>query len=551
MLKKLLSVFLFLLVAACGSDETGRGEADSASGPEAAAQVDHGEPVSGGRIVEAELGDATNLIPALSTDSGSHEIATHVYTQLMRYDENIELKPWAAESYEVLDGGRRLRFKIRKDIEWTDGVPLTARDVEFTYRMMIDPDTPTAYAEDWKQIEEFRLTGDYSFEVTYDEVFARSLITWAADIMPRHLLEGENLMDTKYSRKPVGAGAYVLKEWDAGNRIVLQANPDHFRGRPKLDQVVYRIIPDQSTQFMELKSGNLDIMSLTPKQYLYQTTGRDWKQNYNKFKYLSFSYTYLGYNLRHPILGDKTVRQALAHAVDRREIIKGVLLGLGRLTIGPYKPGTWVYNDKIDDYPYDPSKAQAMLAEAGWTDSDGDGVLDRDGTPFAFTIITNQGNDQRIKTATIIQQRLADIGIEVEIRSIEWASFINEFIDKGRYDACVLSWNILQDPDIADVWHSTKMAPQGLNFMYYANPEADRLLEQGRHTLDQAERKKIYDRLQHVLHEDQPYMFLYVPMALPVVQARFQGIEPAPAGIGHNFYEWWVPESRQRFSREP
>ncbi len=508
--------------------------------------VDFGEPVTGGRIIEAMLGEPSNMISVLSSDSASHTVSSHIYVSPLKYDKDINLVPYAAEHYEVLDGGRLLRFKLREDIRWFDGKPLTAEDVEFTYKLMVDPKTPTAYAEDYKIIKEFRLTGPYSFEVVYDKPFARALITWAHDILPRHALENEDLLNTKYSREPLGAGPYKLKEWVSGRHIVLEANEDYFEGRPYIDQVVYRFIPDQSTQFLELKAGNLDTMGLSPQQYLYQTSGLDWDGNFQKFKYLSFGYTYLGYNLKNPMFSDVRVRKAFAHAINKEELVKGVLLGLGVPAQGPYKPGTWVYNDKIVPYEFDPGKARALLAEAGWTDTDNDGLLDKDGKPFAFTILTNQGNTERIKTATIIQERLKNIGIKIDVRTVEWAAFLKEFIDPRRFEATILGWNILQDPELYDVWHSSRDFPGGLNFVGYRNQELDDLLEQGRRLLEQDKRKPIYDRLQEILHEEQPYCFLYLPMALPIVQARIQGIEPAPAGIAHNFNRWWVPESLQR-----
>jgi peptide/nickel transport system substrate-binding protein len=300
---------------------------------------------------------------------------------------------------------------------------------------------------------------------------------------------------------------------------------------------------------MELKAGNLDFMGLTPKQYLFQTDGPKWERDFSKYKHLSFGYTYLGYNLRREMFQDKRVRQALTYAIDKKELVKGVLFGLGKPAMGPYKPGTWVYNEKLEPYGYDPDRALEMLAEAGWRDRDGDGLLDKDGRRFAFTILTNQGNSQRIKTAQIIQHRLGEIGIRVEVRTVEWAAFIKEFVNKGNFDTILLGWNILQDPDIHAVWHSSQHSPDGLNHTFYANAELDELLVEGRHTLDQAERKRIYDRVQEILHEDQPYCFLYVPYSLPAVHSRFQNIEPAPAGITYNFERWWVPQSMQRFAR--
>ncbi|MBF0481081.1 MAG: peptide-binding protein [Desulfovibrionaceae bacterium] len=530
----LMSMLVFLSVAGCG----GPAEEKPAPKPAASGEAGPGEPAYGGRIVKAMLGDATNLIPPLATDSGSHEIASLLYVSPLKYDKDIRLVPFAAQSYEVLEDGKLLRFHLRPDLRWADGEELTASDVEFTYKLMIDPGTPTAYGEDFKAISAFTVLDKLTFEVRYDRPFARALSTWTSEILPRHALAGQDLTNTALSRAPLGAGPYRLKSWEAGRQIALAVSPDYFEGRAYLDEALYRIIPDLSTMFLELKAGNLDEMGLTPQQYLRQTQGPDWDANFHKFKYLAFSYVYMGYNLRQPPFSDPRVRAALAHAIDKREIIDGVLLGLGLPTVGPYIPGTWMYNTAIKDYEYDPALAEKLLAEAGWVKEQG--VLTKDGKPFSFTILTNQGNDQRVKTATIIQQRLKNIGIEVKIRTVEWASFLKEFVDKGRFDAVILGWSVPQDPDIYDVWHSSKAVPGGLNFVDYKSPELDDLLEKGRRTLDQNERKAIYDRLQEVLHRDQPYCFLFTPYALPIVSSRIHGVFEAPAGIEHNFIRWWA-----------
>ncbi len=547
-------VVCVLLVTGCdrAPQEGGKAGDGRSSSRTAGTAPPAGEPTPGGRIVMATIGEPSNLIPPLSADSASHEVADLLYVSLLRYDKDIRLECMAAERYEVQDDGKLLKFWIRPGIRWTDGTELTAEDVEFTYRLMIDPKTPTAYAEDYKAIQSLTVTGRYSFEVRYAEPFARSLVTWAGAILPKHVLAGQDLMNTRYAREPVGAGPYRLAAWEAGRRLVLEVNPDYFEGRPYIDQVVYRIIPDTATMFLELKAGNLDMMALTPQQYLYQTSGPSWEADWRKFKYLAFAYTYMGYNLKSPFFADVRVRQAIAHAVNKEDIVKGALLGLGLPTVGPYKPGTWMYDTAIRDHAFDPALARTMLAEAGWKDRNGDGVLeDASGRPFAFTILTNQGNDQRVKTATIIQSQLAAVGVKAEIRTVEWASFIKEFVDKGNFDALILGWNITQDPDVYDVWHSSRAVPGGLNFVGYRNPEVDALLERGRRTVDQAERKRIYDAFQEILHRDQPYLFLFAPYALPILASSVQNVAAAPAGITYNFTKWWIPRDRQTFRLEP
>ncbi len=530
---------------ACSQDSVQDSPKNKVSAP-VVESPDSSEPIYGGRLTEPALAEPMCLISTLSTDAASHAVASKIFVSPLKYNKDIELVPYAAESFEVLEGGKLLKFKLREDIKWFDGEPLTAEDVEFTYKMMVDPDTPTAYAGDFQNIKEFKLTGKYTFEVRYDKVFARSLITWASDILPKHILENEDLNTTKYRRNPVGAGPYKLKEWVPGRRLILEANDDYFEGRPYIDELVYRVIPDLSTQFLELKSGSLDNMGLTPQQYLFQTKSANWERDFNKFKYLSFSYSYLGFNMESPFFKDVRVRRAINYAIDKEEIVKGVLLGLGYPAMGPYKPGTWVYNDKLKPYGYHPEKAKALFKEAGWADTDGDGILDRDGRPFSFTILINQGNSLRIKAATIIQNRLKGVGIEVKIRTVEWAAFLNDFILKGRFDATLLSWNILQDPDSYTVWHSSKAVDGGLNFIKYKNSELDELLDRGRSTLDQAERKVIYDRIQEIMHEEQPYCFLYVPMALPIYSSRIKGLKVEPAGLGYNADWWWIPAQLQK-----
>ncbi|NDV22534.1 peptide-binding protein [Desulfovibrio sp. JC022] len=548
-MNRLISAFMIMsclaLLPACGPEE-GADNSKQVAAAVAVKKAAESKPVNGGRFREPSIAEPLCLISTLSSDSASHSVASKIFVSPLKYNKDIELVPYAAESFEVLEGGKLFKFKLREDIRWFDGQPLTAEDVEFTYQLMIDPNTPTAYAGDFKNVKEFKRTGKYTFEVRYDKVFARSLITWASDILPKHVLEGEDLNTTKYRRNPVGAGPYKLKEWVSGRRLVLEANEDYFEGRPYIDELVYRIIPDLSTQFLELKSGSLDTMGLTPQQYSFQTQGGNWDRDFQKFKYLSFSYDYLGFNMESPFFKDVRVRRAINYAIDKEEIVKGVLLGMGYPAMGPYKPGTWVYNDKLKPYGYQPEKAKQLLKEAGWWDSDGDAVIDREGKPFSFTIITNQGNSLRIKAATIIQNRLKGIGIEVKIRTVEWAAFLKDFILKGRFDATLLSWNILQDPDSYTVWHSSKAVAGGLNFIKYKNSELDELLEKGRSTLDQKERKVIYDRIQEIMHEEQPYCFLYVPMSLPIFSSRIKGLKVEPAGLGYNANEWWIPAPLQK-----
>ena len=508
------------------------------------AHVRGGPPAYGDTLVTGSIGEPSTLLPILATDSSSGEIAGLVYNGLLRYDKNYQLEGDLAKSWEVSPNGLRITFHLRRGVKWHDGQEFTSRDVLYTYRVIIDPKTPTAYSEDFKQVQSARAIDPYTFEVTYAKPFAPALASWGMSILPAHLLEGKDITKSPLARSPIGTGPYVFKQWIPLQKVVLEANPDYWEGKPYLSRYVYRIIPDSSTMYMELKAGGLDEMNLSPVQYQRQTNTREFLSRFNKYRYPASAYTYLGYNLRLPLFQDRRVRQAITCAINKEEIIQGVLLGMGQIAHGPYKPGTWAYKPKVADFGYDPARAAALLKEAGFL-AGSDGILVKDGKRFSFTIMTNQGNDQRLKCALIIQQRLRVVGIEVKIRVMEWASFINNFIDKGQFDAVLLGWTLGQDPDIYDIWHSSKTAPKELNFIHFKDPEVDRLLVEGRGTFDMEQRKKCYYAIQDILAREQPYTFLYVPDALPVVSARIEGIEPAPAGIFYNLIKWYVPKAEQ------
>jgi peptide/nickel transport system substrate-binding protein len=509
-------------------------------------------PVTGGRIVYGSLSDPAGLIPMVTSDSASTDVQTFIYSGLIDLDKNLNFKGDLAESWTISEDGLTIAFKLRKGVKWHDGKPYTSKDAMFSYKFMVDPNTPTPYAGNYKKIIKAEAPDDYTFIVHYKEPFARALLTWSLSQLPSHLLKlGEDPRKSPLYRNPIGTGPYRFKNWDPGSTLELTANPDYWEGRPNIDSVVFKVIPDLATQFLELKSGGIDQMGLTPIQYSRQTNDAKFTNSFRKYKYLASAYTYLGYNLKEPLFKDPQVRRALTHAIDKEEIVKGVQLGLGSPATGPYKPGTIWYNPKVPRFPYDPELAQKILAGLGWEDHDGDGWLDKDGKRFEFTIITNQGNTQRANAGVIIQHRLAKIGIKVELRIYEWTAFLEYFINPGKFQATILGWNIIPDPDLFNVWHSSLARPGGLNFISYKNPELDKLLEQGQNVLDPAKRKVIYDKAQVILANDQPYTWLYYPYALPVVHSRFMGIKPAPAGISYNFNRWWVPKDQQRYQLTP
>jgi len=503
----------------------------------------------GDTIVETSIGDATTLVPIVASDSASHAICGLVFNGLLKYDKDIKLVGVLAKTWDISEDGKVITFHLRQGVKWHDGAPFTAYDCEFTYQKLIDPEVRTPYSGDFREMEKVEVIDDYTFQVTYKEVFSPGLASWGMWILPKHLLENENLNNTKFSRNPIGTGPYKFKKWLSGQRIELVSNHDYFEGQPGIDRFIYKIIPDQATMFLELSTGQVDNMSLTPLQYSRQTDTKFFKKNYQKFRYPSFGFTYLGLNLEDPKFSDLRVRKAINFAINKDEIIDGILLGLGRVCTGPFTPESWAYNKNIIPAGYEPDKARQLLAEAGYQDINKDDWLDKNGEIFEFTIITNQGNSQRQMAAEIIQRRLKDVGIKVKIKVIEWSAFITEFVDKRNFEAILLGWGLSRDPDLYDIWHSSKTKPGEFNFVNYKNEEVDQLLVAGRRTFDVEERTKIYNRIHELIYNDQPYIFLYVPDALPIVHSRFKGIEVAPSGIGHNFIKWFVPRDEQKYTR--
>lgn len=505
-------------------------------------------PSCGDAYVSAEIGGARTLIPFLADDTASSSICELIFNGLTKTDKNLEITGDLAERWEVSDDKKLITFYLRKNVRWHDGAPFTAEDVKFTYELILNPQVGCPYYASYSDIEEMQISGEHKIVFKFKEPYAPALLKLGMGIVPKHLLEGKDIRTCGASRSPVGTGPYKFKEWKTDEYIILEANKDYFEGRPYIDKYVVRVIPDTAVQYLELLTGQIDSMELNPYQYKIRSNTEKFTEKMDKYKYLAHAYTYIGYNLKDPLFQDKKVRQALSFAIDKNEIINGVLMGLGEPTTGPFLKGTYAYNDEVKDTEYNPEKARELLEEAGWRDTDGDGILDKNGAPFKFKLITNQGNKQREDAAVIIQRKWQEIGIKVEVQIIAWAAFLNEFVNKKNFQAVILGWTIPVDPDIYNVWHSSSANEGGLNFISYKNGEVDRLIEEGRRIFDADKRAVIYKKIHSILSDEKPYTFLYCPYATPAVDKRFRGIEPAPAGIGYNFIKWYVEQDEQRYA---
>ena len=504
---------------------------------------------SGGTMVDALSGEPSGLIAMLAGESSASAIAGNIFNSLLKYDKNLELTGELAQSWQVSADKKTITFHLKPNLKWADGQALTSEDVLFTWKVMTDDKTRTPYGADYKLVKNASAPDPQTFVVSYAHPYAPALDSWASlHVLPKHILQGQDINNSDFSRHPVGSHYYQLASWKNGESISLVRNPNATQGAPKIDRLMSRIIPDKAAQFLELMADNIDSMALNSVQYARIFPARpELNQQFNLYKELGNSYTYLGFNLKRKPFDDVRVRKAFNYAIDKQEIIDGVLLGLGEPVSSPYKPGTRWSNPKLSPYPYDPEKAKSLLAEAGYSDHDGDGIVDKNGQPLSFEILTNQ-NKEREMTAVLIQRRLKEIGVDVSIRVVEWATFISRFIKTGDFSTVVLGWGLGQEPDQFNIWHSSQQEPGQFNFIGYKNPQVDHLLESGRLELDPDKRMKIYHQFAEILYQDSPIVYLFAGYGLPAIHKRVKGIDnPAPpAGIGHNSYEWYIPSTLRR-----
>ena len=503
------------------------------------------------QLIISSIGDASFLNPILAQDSASSDINSFVFNGLIKYDRNLQgFVGELAESWKVKGGPEpEIIFFLRKGVLWHDGNELTADDVKFTYDKIMDERTNTVRRSSYELVKKAEVLDPYTFRVTYKQPFSPGLESWGMGIIPKHLLEKEDINTASLNRRPIGTGPFRFVEWVTDEKIVLEANPQYFEGRPNLDSIIYRIIPETSLSEMEVLTQGVDYSGIYP----HQVRRMNQVPSLKIYSQPSLGYTYIGYNLKNGHFQDKRVRQAFTHAINREEIVQYVLYGLGTVASGPFPNHLWYCNPNVKPLPYDPQKARQLLAEAGWKDTDGDGILDKDGKPFRFTLITNSGNDTRKDVGVLVQRQLQEIGIDVTFELYEWSVFLKNFINAKHFDACILGWSLSVDPDAYEIWHSSQIE-KGFNFVSYQNPIVDRLWEEGRREYDFEKRKQIYWRIHELIAEDQPYTFLFVPLGISALQKKFflmgkdatgketlREIKMEKAGLMYDLIKWYVP----------
>jgi peptide/nickel transport system substrate-binding protein len=491
-----------------------------------------------GNSTEPDVG----LTPVFGGNYATWVVWDLVFNKLVRLNDQLLPTPDLAESWEVSADSLVWTFHLFDNVKWHDGAPFTAEDVKFTYESMMDPDVNSPFASNLEKVSSIEAVDDLTLKITLDSAFS-PFLTQLADmsIMPKHLLEEvADFQTADFQRNPVGTGPFVFQEWQTGAFIRFAANPDYLRGKPAIDEVVFKIVPDPDVLSLQLETGEVDaIEGASPAAAKRLEANADVKlleHTSTRLRFLSTSYL-------SPLFQDKLVRQAVAHAIDRQGIIDTILEGYGVLCRTDYPPSSWVYNPDAKLYEYDVEKAKALLAEAGW-EPGADGVLEKDGEPFEFVTLLKAGDTQLEQTATVIRDNLKDVGISMEMVPLEAPVLRQEHMGKHDFDAFLWGRGVFFDPDYYVTW-STWAIDGAYNFVSYTNPELDALLEKGRETLDPEERKNIYWQVQEILAEEQPIIFLDWPSALNGVNAKVQGYSEegaTPPTLLWNIEEWTVSE---------
>ncbi|AXK47989.1 peptide ABC transporter substrate-binding protein [Aliarcobacter trophiarum LMG 25534] len=473
----------------------------------------------------------SRLNPILANDSASSEIADWLFNGLFKYDKDGNITTEIASSYTFVTP-TKLIVKLKPNVLWHDKERVTSKDVVFTYHKIIDPKVFNSIKSNFKEVESVKALDELSVEIIYKKPYFKALETWMVGLLPYHILKDEkDLMTSSFNKNPIGTGSYKLKEFKTAQDIELVANDDFFEGRPKIDKILYKFIPDSNTSFLYLKQKKLDIGGLTPMQVKRQIDD-GFKDSFEILSRPSFGFTYLGFNLENPKFKDIKVRQALSLAINRQELVDILFFGYGEVCNGPFMPDSFAYNEEIKETKQNLQKAKELLKEAGYDEKN----------PLSFELITNTGNDIRVNTAQILQYQLEKVGVIMKIRVMEWQAFLNTVVTPRKFETVLLGWSLALMPDAYPLWHSNSAKLGGFNLVNYKNEKIDELIEKGSGTINKDELSVIYKEIFKIIANDLPYLFLYIPDSITAINKDIKNIEPSFIGIMHNQKDWEIKE---------
>jgi peptide/nickel transport system substrate-binding protein len=524
-------------------------------------------PVSGGpkdTLVVAMAGDIDSLNPVVSASAADSQVMQQIYANLVESDFDCSLKklPGVATEWAWSEDGKTLSMTLDPSYTWYDGTKVTPEDLAFTYQLIGDKDVATPRAEYTTRMVEGarpKIIDATHIEWQFTEAYDRDtqISHVSLGILPKHVLEKADratLKGDKFSKEPLVNGPFKIATYEPAQRLVLEPN-EKFTGpesmKPQLGRVIYRILPDYSTRLLEMQSGTVDMMEQLYPPDADELVSKN--PNVNIVKRGWRSMDYVAWNLTNPLFADKRVRQALAMSVDVEGII-GKMLTLkngepvARPAIGTITPELCAaYNEDVKPFPFDASKAKAMFADAGWTDSNGDGVLDKDGKKFTFTLMTNSENKRRGEAAVRLQAHFKDVGVEMNIERVEFNA-MTEHLRGREFEAVLGGWSAALFVDPSDMWRSDRPGHKSeLNYTGYSNPKADELIDLGLKTPETEKAAPHWRELQAVLYDDQPYLFLWWTNELVAIDKRFENVHINVLSNFHRLYDWSVPPDKVKY----
>lgn len=539
---------LAILAAGCGGPTPERPVEAPAPTPDTQRSAPAGEPQDGDWIVSRMPYEMGTLNPLISSHGAlARGITSQIYEGLLeRNNETWEMEPALAESHEESDDHLTYTFHLRQGVTFTDGEPFTAEDVKFSFDSIMDPKNDTLPLRNYLQnIDYCEIIDPHTVRFVCKEPYFKTLIAIGEDIriLPAHIFSIGDFNKHPNNRKPIGTGPYLLETWDTNRQVILLRNENYWGAKPHIFKRLYKIIIDDNAAMQVLERQELDYMGLTSDQWVNQAGKPEFIEKFNKVTYYRPSHSYIGWNMRNPQFSDKRVRRAMTMLLDRELILETIFHGLGVTVTNSFFIESDEYNKDIEAWPFDPVAARALLDEAGWKDSDEDGVRDKNGIPLSFTFLVPSGSPDTEAIATVYKEELERAGVPMEIRLLEWATFI-ESVNDLKFDAMTMGWSLDPEQDPYQIWHSSQ-TEGGSNYPGFKNDEVDRIMEEARREFDPDKRTEMYYRLQEIIHDEQPYTFLFCLLVKVAMDKRFENVELYP--LGYDAKEWWVPLEKQRY----
>ena len=482
---------------------------------------------SGSNTLTYASGDYTRINPAMDEHG---EINILIFNGLTAHDGDNQVVPCLAKSWDYDETTYTYTFHLEEGVKWHDGEAFTAEDVKFTIEAIMDPENGSENAPNYEDVAEITVIDEHTVAFRLIAPNAAFLDYMTMAILPKHLLEGEDMQSSSFFRNPVGTGPYMLESWDEGQAIILVRNEDYFKGPANIERIIFKIVPDDNAQAMQMKTGELDLALLTPKDA--ENFAND--DHYTVYRMETSDYRGILFNFWNPYWTEnKDIIPAICCAIDRQAIVDAVILGHGIVAYGPLQRNEYNYAD-VEHYDYDPDRARAILEEAGCT-LNADGFYERNGQEIGFVVSVGAGDQVRVDIAQAAAQMLRQVGINCSVE-------IPEKVDWGGQMAYLIGWGSPFDAD--DHTYKVFGTDKGANYSGYSNALVDQYLIEARESDDPAVRAEAYANFQIELANDPAYAFICYIDADYVATSRLKGIDPDTilghhgVGIFWNVAEW-------------